>query len=1457
GQQNNLTPDFATGKTYVYQYEALLQGGLPEEGLARAGVKIVSKVLISQVAQTTHLLKLKEPQLFQYTGVWPRDEFSPAAKLTQALAAQFRIPVKFEYVSGVVGKLFAPAEVSETILNIHRGILNILQLNIKKTQNVYELQEAGSQGVCKTDYVISEDTKAERIHVIKSKDLGNCQKRVMADIGMAYTETCVQCQQKNKNLRGAATYSYVMKPTQSGALIMEAAVQELHQFTPFHELTGAAQMKARQLMTFVEAQNDPVQPIQADYLARGSLQYEFASELLQTPIQLIKVTNAQAQIEEILNHLVKNNAGEVHEDAPLKFVELAQLLRMAKYETINKIWAQVKAKPDFRRWFLDTVPAIGTQVALRFIKEKFLAGEVTVIETAQALLAALHLVEANLDTVNLAASVVLNAKTQSHPILREIAMLGYGSLVFKFCTEHQNCPADVIKPIHDFAAEAISKANVAEIALAMKVLGNAGHPASIKPIMKLLPGFGSTAAALPVKVQVDAVVALRHIAKREQRRVQDIALQLFLDRDLHPELRMAACVVLFKTKPSIGLVSTIAAALQKEKSLQVASFTYSHMKALTRSTAPDLAQVAAACNVAIKILSPKFDRLSYRFSKAIHLDFFHNRLMAGAATTAYFINDAATILPRAVVAKVRAYMVGAAADVFEIGVRTEGIQEALMKERAADAGADRISRMRRILNALTNWKPLPTSQPLGSVYLKLFGQEIAFANIDKDIIERAIQLATGAAAQHELWKTVLNTLQSGADFQISKSLLTSEVRRIFPTSVGFPMELSLYSAAVAAATVKAKATLTPPPRENFQLAQLKNTDIQLQAHIAPSIAVHKIAVMGVNTAIIQAAIVAKAKVHNVLPLKFNARVHIAQGHFKIEALPLQAHGRLLDLQMDKKWCVTMANLGQQACAKITSQNAGFVRNSPLYKLIGEYSVTLDVKPVSDEAVEKIEIELQVGQNAASKIIKRITIKDDNTDKGNRGGTPVVLKLKKILETERSRFLGDSVPPGAVVIIRAVRGNDKRQGYQIAAYMDKADVRVQVIMAALAENDNWKMCADGIQLSMHKVMAKIRWGEECQDYATVIQAETGLLGSHPAVQMKLNWKKTPRAVKRYARMISEYIPGAALMAGFSEGRHRNSKRQIKLTVASTSARTLSVILKTPRMTMYKLAQAIPIALPFGAAAARAEVEQNIANRIYYMFAEANTAKCIVADDTVTTFNNRRYSPEVPSSCHQVLAQDCTTELKFVVLMKKDETSEKPHIIVKVAQISNSCHTLFYLMLLSVSFSDVDWSADDNGLHMKVNGMDVPTVKLPYEHSTGSIIIRQNGDGLSLYAPGQGLHEVYYDGNILRIEVEDWMKGKVCGLCGKADGEVRQEYQAPSGRQIMSAVSFGHSWVLAAESCRDASECRLRQESVMLDKPVTLHGQASKCYSTEPVLQCLPECKPVKTTPVTVGFHCVPA
>ena len=50
----------------------------------------------------------------------------------------------------------------------------------------------------------------------------------------------------------------------------------------------------------------------------------------------------------MLNHLVTYNVAKVHEDAPLKFVELIQLLRLVSYERIDALWSQYKVKPAYR-----------------------------------------------------------------------------------------------------------------------------------------------------------------------------------------------------------------------------------------------------------------------------------------------------------------------------------------------------------------------------------------------------------------------------------------------------------------------------------------------------------------------------------------------------------------------------------------------------------------------------------------------------------------------------------------------------------------------------------------------------------------------------------------------------------------------------------------------------------------------------------------------------------------------------------------------------------------------------------------------------------------------------------------------------------------------------------------------------------------------------------------------------
>uniref|UniRef100_A0A8C3AN36 Phosvitin n=1 Tax=Cyclopterus lumpus TaxID=8103 RepID=A0A8C3AN36_CYCLU len=1476
-------PEFANGQTYVYKYEATVMGGLPEMGLARAGVKIRCKVMISADSGNTFILKLVDPEILEFSGIWPKEDFVPATNLTTTLTAQLLTPIKFEYANGVVGKVFAPVGLSETVLNLQRAILNIFQLNIKTTLNVYDLQEPGVQGVCKTHYAMSEDAKDGRIMLTKSKDLNQCQEKIMKDIGMVHGERCVECEARGQSLKGAAAFNYIIKPAATGALILEASGTEI--------ILIALMYICRQSLTFLDIQKAPLDPVKGEYLHRGSVQYEFGSELLQTPIQLLKITNIKAQVVELLEHMVTHNVDVVHKHAPLKFIELLQLLRVAKCDILETLWTQYKNRVHFRRWILNIVPAIGTTTALRFLKEKFLSGELSLAESSKTLLASLHKLTVDLEAIKLVEAS--HKRSKDSPILREIVMLGYGTLVAKYCVENPSCPAELVRVCIIFTCKLI---------------------ATLKVIGKCWTSFHAT-AVLPLRVQIEAVMALRNIAKREPKMIQTMAIQLFMDKTLNPELRMVAALVLFETKLPMGLVITLANAALNENNLQIASFVYSYMKSMTRNTTPYFASVAAACNVAMKLLSPKLDRLSYRFSRTLYLDSYHGKSIIRSFIikdfgSKYVMPGWRVLLPppsilmmlqlfcqEPLCSKLATYLAGTFADVVEVimsyivGVRTEGIQEAILKVQEGPDNADRLTKMKQVMKALSQWSAQPSSQPLASAYMKFFGQEVAFANIDKTLINHILQVHPSClwTSNSHSWPGALDAVLTGFKSHYSNPFLMAEVRRILPTTVGLPMELSFYTAAVVAASLECKSPL------------------KLICFVLCSVSMHTYAVMGVNTALIQASLMLRARVHATAPAKLEARIDIMKGNFKLQILPITGVTKIVSALVDtfavarnvenlsnakytpiipaalesqsasseiipagqssnnsselrrpsdlkKKICSESKAFGIKTCTELKSSNIAFIRNCTLYHMIGKHSIMID---------------LQVGEKAADKIIKVITMSEEERldDKS------VLMKLKKILvsgprnttssssssssshslssgssssssrsssskssssssssssshrNSKQTKYLSDTVAPAVTILIRALRVDRKVQGYQIAAYVNTTDARVQVIFANLEENDNWRICADGVILSDHKAMAKIAWGIECKEYDTEITAETGLVSKDPAIRLKLTWDRLPKSMMRIAKEISKYISRITKSLGVSLSKAKNIPRQIQLSVAAASDTTLNIVLKTPKVQFY-----CPLFTH------RKCLHNTLSYRLHI---HSSFSVCSMVKDKLTTFNNNELRVEVPQSCFQVLAQDCTEQLKFIVMLKRDEVKKQNQIHVEIENLV------------------VELYPQNNAIIVRLNSLVIPYRNLPYLHPQGKISIQKLGDGIALFAPCYGLQEVYIDLKTLRVSVVDWMRGKICGLCGKADGEIRQEFQTPNTRLVDNAVSFAHSWVLPGTSCRDASECYMRLESVKLERQVIVYGQKSKCFSVEPVLRCLPGCVPVRTTAVNVGYHCLPA
>ncbi|NXO75160.1 VIT2 protein, partial [Sitta europaea] len=1055
-------PVFHLGKTYLYSYETIIVNGFPDRSLAMAGVRLASKVEISRVSDSDHLLQIQSPKLEELNGFWSTDPFTPSSRLSETIAACLSQPFKFEYTEGRVGSIFAPEDCPNLCTNLVRGVLNMLQITIKKSQNVYELQEAGIEGICQTRYVIQDDGKNNRATISKSRDLTDCQEKAVKDLGMAYIRPCPTCPLKARNIKGTVTFTYKLKYDDSGASLMSAMSDQVYQVSPFNEPNGAAVMEARQELSLVGVKKPPISASASQLQNQGSLHYHFSEELLQMPIPLIRIKNPDLQLTETLRQLVQNNEKGDTKEASAKFLQMVQLFRVATLDQIESLWLQFVNELPYRPWFLSAICAAGATDTFRFLKQKIHDEKLNIWEAAATLPLAFHFVTANKKTLEIASTFLTCPQIQKVLMHRIMVYLGYGSMVNKYCAQALLCPNELLQPLHDLATESTSKGDAKNMSLALKAIGNAGEPASIKRILKFLPTFTSAAASLPHRIHTDAVLALRKIARKDPTKVREITLQVFMDSTLAPSVRMVACVVLFETKPALPTVAALASSLLTEPSLQVASFAYSHIKTLAAGRIPQLYKLSAACNIAIKLLGPRLGRLSYRYSKVIQISDYSSQYQAGAIWRVYLMNSPSTMFPSDIITKVRGYYANTAVDIIEVAFRSQSLTKLMRKQNIPFAEYDTYKTLKELGKSLLGLKELPPEDPLVSAYIKVLGQEIAFVDIDKDAIEQMMMSLSGSSDWQPVVRKVLEVVQSGISGRWTVPVLVVERKQHNPLMLYNPVNLAvcIISHRILSCSVIAK---------NAYICSCSMTKDTKIAYF------HMIAMMGINTQYFQSGFEFHAEFSANTTMKFDARINMKEKNLKIETLPCHQEVELAAVRSEvyaisrnmeevdsekksqilprgeipsishqplqstegssnpgswkqsstpnvivskryqqgseevhhnsagrrfyaRRFCKKFESLGCSTCLSLKSQNPAFLRSTYLHKLFGEFEAKIILKPVHTDAdIEKIQLEVQAGLKAASKIIE--VSRSGSKEEEDTSYKDIQAKLKKILDIE--------------------------------------------------------------------------------------------------------------------------------------------------------------------------------------------------------------------------------------------------------------------------------------------------------------------------------------------------------------------------------------------------------------------------------------------------------------------------
>ncbi|KAK7128051.1 hypothetical protein R3I93_020596 [Phoxinus phoxinus] len=1222
-ETDNYEPFLNSKKMYEYKYEGLVQVGQEMPDLAESALKLRCTFKIIGESPQTFVLQISNVDFEDFNGIPGKSVFSPSEKLTKRLSAEFSQPIVFELSKGQITDIRTAPGVSNSVVNIVRGILGFLQVTVKTTQSFYELVELGIHGVCQSSYTVEEDSNAKELIVTQMVDIKNCQQPAALYSGMAHAPEDKLSKQRGESVVSTVKHTYTVKSTADGGLITKASSQERQYFSPFNVKGGNSRMLALRNIQLLKVSDTADKIVTGQVQSRGNLMYKTEKDLKPIPVVMINLNDPAPKILDLIKRLAQANIYHVDSASSTDILDLIQLLRVATLENLEQLWKQVSGNDEHRRWFLDLVVEVTDERILKFLETRFKVGDITANEAGQALVVAFNHLSAEPVSVTLAQEFLTIPFSKSPTLLWNTVVLAYGSLLYRYCTYTDPCPVTVVQPLLDMAASSLSKNSEEDMVLALKALANAAHPSSIKTLLKFLPGYSAAAEKLPTRVQGAAVQAFRLLAHRDPHSVQDIVLNLFVQKTLPAEIRMQACMVLLETKPSIALISVITEVLLEEIDLQVASFSYSLLKGIAKSRTPDNQNLSTACNIAMKILTRKLGHLSYRYSKSMHFDWFHDDFLFGTSTDVYMLKNE-NLIPSKIMLKGKIHFIGRILQLLELGVHADGIKELFAGK------IPQLTDFASIMKILTDWQNLPKNRPLLTAYVRLFGQEAFLMDVSGESIQSIIKsLSPSAGKESKVWEKI-QAVQRGTSWHWTKPHLVYEARFIQPTCLGLPVEISKYYSIVNAFTMKAKAEINPPPKEH--LVELLSSDISLQTEGFAGVTKDNFVFHGINTDLFQCGVELKSKIITDLPWAFDLKINVKEQKYEMnltpkktvtelfsvnsnvfavlrniedpslskitpmmsetensrEGLPLAR--RILPTSRDEqtedsamkfRQCAEAKIYGTAICIEAEAERSHYLHEYPLYYFMGHTRFSCQLEPAKGaKPIEKIQIQVTAGSKHPPGVSEMMGLsrrvfkntRDENTSSEEHNHSS---------SFPAYQVLDSSPEPLVAVKALGLSPPAKPLGYEgVAFYLPTAQRDdIEMIVSEVGEQANWKICANAnVDKSHSSAKAHLKWGAECQTYDVSMRVSSACQPeSKPSIYTKINWGALPSVFTMIGQRIQEYVPGISYIMGFYQKYENNPEHQAAVTVVALSPETFDIKVKIPERTIYKKAIPSPIDL----------------------------------------------------------------------------------------------------------------------------------------------------------------------------------------------------------------------------------------------------------------------------------------
>ncbi|CAG0913567.1 unnamed protein product [Notodromas monacha] len=775
---------YEPGKTYVYDYETLIESRIHADHQEHATLRMTAKADFSVLAPCEILLTMRDVRLEERDarGTYEAEDMGEFA------AAIERFPIRFAFQDGLVESLCPVAEDAEAdwVVNVKRGVVSLFQNSMNELDAGSQIvTETDVAGICETRYDVSHGIYSTS--VTKTKDLLTCAERHARLAGLDSVPYANPGPRIAKNLPVLQS-THECTQTIRGNRMEKSECKETHSLAPFKD-TNADESAAQQTaantvaihsLTFSSERTSSV----------ASAEIRGQTSLLFEPNAAPATTDGETSaVLDLVRRIEADTAEAVNPDSPRAFSSLVALVKQLGHKSLDKAVTRAKTHGErASKILLDAISLAGTGPAVAVIKDHIAAGNMKK-QDAEAWLTSLAFTSYPTDDMIAAVAPLLEDKHASQQ-----ALLGVSAMAHRYCARVPDCGKTsagvkaVVAALETRLRDTCKNradVNVDAALVTLKALGNVGVITDADTLLDC-----ASQDKTPTEIRAAALQALRRLPCDRDDLESKLA-DLFADHEQDSELRINAYLSMMRC-PSPRLMSQVQAVLAAEPVNQVGSFVWTHLTNLQESQDPS--KQYARDLLASDFLRNKFNTDARKFSRNYEAGFRLPGWNAGAQAESNVIFSTASFLPRSANLNLTAHLFGEAVNLLEVGGRVEGLEQ-LVENLFGDNGylpKKDVSTVFKSTRDKTEIHPDELGKHYydapkdvsGHAYARVFGNDLMFHSF------RNKQELTGKLdAIHP--ESLLDSLLSGKEIDLTKNIHFLDTEFTVPLASGFPLHLAL------------------------------------------------------------------------------------------------------------------------------------------------------------------------------------------------------------------------------------------------------------------------------------------------------------------------------------------------------------------------------------------------------------------------------------------------------------------------------------------------------------------------------------------------------------------------------------------------------------------------------------------------------------------------------------------